>query len=543
LGNINLYKIDEQKQIDFVAYLEKKYDLIGNQHTLNKVVNKRELSFNLSFYLNDSCQDKPVEWNWILEHFEYNRISTRSNPRGILLIKEGSEMFACTFGFSYFIADKYCDTDFAFEFARRIEYKEIKTATLLSPSSKRNKAVNTYLNYSSLEFDSGESFAKIKVKADLPKDFELFTSNIEIGHSIKFNTLQDSVDSIINILTFVRQSMLRDEIYKIPVYNKVTNKDEIKKLDQHFSNDIEENPLLINLSELDIVGATEIFNNRDSYFDIKYRRKRKTTPHITEDIITAFIEEQGLTLFEGLDKVKIVSYGEHVHTERLYNLIDYVDDKARCLLSKGVWYYFNDDYLEYLKDSLEDIEVAYDPGYDFSTKIHNDFLKRKYLKESNYPDYLGKSKDEIQKKLKDKYYKEYAYNLLMEEHYKFECLDRFLIQINRSKVELADLYKDETLFSVKIGNASSTLCYAVDQSLTAAKLYKHELKNDLPKVEKMAIWFILDRRLPLKTCNGKPNINKLEMLSLKNKLDNWKKEIRLLGYTPLIRINYFNLSC
>ena len=38
--------------------------------------------------------------------------------------------------------------------------------------------------------------------------------------------------------------------------------------------------------------------------------------------------------------------------------------------------------------------------------------------------------------------------------------------------------------------------------------------------------------------NGVPNINALEMLMLKNRLDQWKKEVRLQGYTPLIRVNY-----
>lgn len=38
--------------------------------------------------------------------------------------------------------------------------------------------------------------------------------------------------------------------------------------------------------------------------------------------------------------------------------------------------------------------------------------------------------------------------------------------------------------------------------------------------------------------DGKPDINRLDMLMLKNRLDQWKKEVRLQGYTPIIYVNY-----
>jgi hypothetical protein len=200
--------------------------------------------------------------------------------------------------------DKYCDTDFAFDFARRVKYKEIKTTTLLSPGSKRNKVINTYIDYDNLEFDSGESFAKLKVKADLPDDFVLFTSSIEIGHSIKFELPNNTIDAIIDVLLYVENTLSNsDEIYKIPVFNKITNKESIKQLDDCFAANLKENPLLINLSELNIVGATEVFNNNDSSFEIKYGHKSKILIQLTSDSVTDFIQDCRLPLYEGLKKV------------------------------------------------------------------------------------------------------------------------------------------------------------------------------------------------------------------------------------------------
>ncbi|MNW66735.1 hypothetical protein D3C74_452350 [compost metagenome] len=57
------------------------------------------------------------------------------------------------------------------------------------------------------------------------------------------------------------------------------------------------------------------------------------------------------------------------------------------------------------------------------------------------------------------------------------------------------------------------------------------------KIVDVYLWFVLERNdLPL--IEGYPDINNLNMLILKNKLDQWKKEVRLLGYHPKIKINY-----
>ena len=340
MGQLNLYKIDAQKQEEFEAALADKYESVGNTQTISRTVCDQEVAFELSFYIDIPYGENSVEWNWILNFFGDNGVTSRSNPKGILVIKVNDELYACTYGFSFFIVDKYCDTDFAFEFARRVKYKEIKTTTLLSPSSKRNKVVNTYLDYNNLEFDSGESFAKLKVKAELPEDFSLFEAGIEAGHSIKFEMPNDTMGAVIDVLLYVQNTLLScAEIYKIPVFNKVSDKDMVERLNTRLAIALEGNPMAINLSELDIIGVTEIFNNNDSLFKIKYYRKTVTVPRLTAEIIIDFIQDCGLTLFDGLEKVKIVSFynGVPVRTDALYNLIDYIDDELRCVLSKGKW--------------------------------------------------------------------------------------------------------------------------------------------------------------------------------------------------------------
>ena len=100
-----------------------------------------------------------------------------------------------------------------------------------------------------------------------------------------------------------------------------------------------------------------------------------------------------------------------------------------------------------------------------------------------------------------------------------------------------DIYRDNGMFAVKFGSTSSKLSYAVDQSLEAIRAYHRKEVTIEAKIENVYLRFVLERSdLPL--INGYPDISQLNLLILKNKLDQWKKEVRLLGYRPIIKINY-----
>ena len=100
-----------------------------------------------------------------------------------------------------------------------------------------------------------------------------------------------------------------------------------------------------------------------------------------------------------------------------------------------------------------------------------------------------------------------------------------------------DLYKDEAMYVVKMGNTSGKLCYAVDQSLTSLKLHKSGNLPGMPVVRTAVLWLVLERG-HIEDDNGKPDLSRLNMVMLKNRLDQWKKEVRLMAIRPLIYINY-----
>lgn len=461
-------------------------------------------------------------------------------PKAVVLLKkENGAVYAITFGHAFFLIDKFCDRDFGFVFARKMNFQEIKTTTLTAPNSHRNKMVNTYVNYEELDFDSGESYAKLKAKAELPDEFTLFKPMVEIGTSIRVDSAENSLERATAIIAYIENIVDTEaDRHKIPVFTHIKDQERKRSLNERLNLFVETRHE-IHVSELEVIGATEVFNHNDYEFVLKYRRYKETVTSLSDDVLRSFCEANHIPLTEALN---IAVYSERdgmvFAPVCVRDMIDYTDDQERCLLSQGQWYQYNDDYLSYLQASISEITTYYEPQYDFSEEKYNAFIETKLLAERTELRYSGKSDKEIREQLQKKYYAERVFNLLMERDYGFENHDRVTVPVGNGTVEIMDLYKAETMFAVKIGSTSGKLCYAVDQSLEALKLYKHNQRDNMPVIKSVAIWFVLDRSRHIENEDGKPDINRLDMLMLKNRLDQWKKEVRLQGYTPIVYVNY-----
>lgn len=534
MSKINLYKIDDRFQRKFIENCDEKLEKCAVQ-----IYSMKNQDIEVGLYKEKGEHTKPLSWNWILEEFEQPQISIGSYPKAILVILIEDDYYAITFGSSFFLVDKFCDRDFAFNFARRVRYKEIKTTTSLLPNGIRNKSINTFINYEQLQFDSGESYAKLKVKLDLTDFPDYVAETIEIGNSLKFEFKTNKIENIIDMIFIIEQILTKEEIYKIPVFTKVIDKDKIAQLNHRLHENVSNDLNNIAISELDIIGVSEVFNNADTKFELWYGGKHDIIDDLTIGELQSFADKKKLTLATDILDIKVKSYynGTTFRTDKIRELIDYTDDTARCVLNKGNWYYFNDDYLSYLENSINEIETYYDSNYDFSGQIHNDFLETKYSQEKNEEAFKTLNKNQVIGKLKTKYYAERAFNIIREKD-GFKNYDRNTFMYGKASIELMDLLKDDSIYAVKIGNSSSKLCYAVDQSVSTLKTIKHGKFDEVSEIKNVVVWLILKRSpLSLKD-DGTPNLNDLNMLMLKNKLDAWKKEVRLLGLKPIIYINY-----
>lgn len=541
MGQINLYKIDNKKKAEFIERLTDKFEILGEQE-YKTTDEQNAIPYLVTTYVSKQEERKLPDWKWVLDEYDYTIPNTLAALKAILVIEKEDDLYAVTYGMAYFAVDKYCDTSFAFDFARRVKFKQVKTTTLTAPNSQRNKTVNVYLDYTNFTYDSGEAYAKIKAKMDVADGFTMHSELVEIGHSIKTKLPEDSIENILNFIEYVEKIREQDEIQKIPVFYKIKDEELIQELDARLSKKIKDNMDCINISELDIIGVTEVFNNNDASFTLKYKRKSTEVQELSKETIEQFVREINDFDFENdFLKIKVVSNknGESVRTDHMKRLIDYTDDAKKCLLLKGEWYKYNDDYLSYLRDSIDEIDVKYNLQYDFGKHELTAYQEKMYNIEKSLPEYAGKSSSEIKKNIKKKYYAERVFNNVMEEKYQFVNYDREIDTLNGEKIELMDLYKDKCMYAVKIGESSAKLSYAVDQSISSIMMYKHKELEHMPEVKTVVVWIILKRKDHLPERNGKPELNRLKMLTLKNRLDEWKKEVRVLGYTPIIWLNYW----
>lgn len=539
MGQINLYKIDAKKAIEFINKLGIGYRCIGEQEYTLK--DDEGNTYRISTYVDDAGQEKEVSWQWILDEYNHEPLRTVSSPKAVVVVENSGYMYALTYGMSYFAVDKFCDTDFAFDFARRISFKEIKTTTLTSPNAQRNKMINAYIDYKELEYDSGESYAKIKAKVDVDKGFKIHGKTIEIGHSIKTQLLENDMYSILRFIEYVEKTRLKEEKQKIPIFCKIKDTEVIKELDADLLERIEEDVDCINISEFDIIGATEVFNNNDTTYTLIHTSgEKKDIEELSKETIIEYVETNGLELRKDFLDIRVVcsKNGSRVCTEPIKKLIDFVNDERKSLLLKGDWYYFNEDYVQYLQDSISQIPTVYEKEYDFTTERYDAYLDKKYHEEKH--EYGGLTDEEIRKNIKNKYYAERAFNNILAEEYGFQNFDRQNAFIEGNRTEPMDLYKDGVALAVKIANTSSKLNYAVDQSLGTLKIYKHKLLPELPQIDSLGVWIILRKHKELPIEDGQPDLTKLQMISLKNRLDAWKKEVRLQGYKPVIYLNYWD---
>ncbi|HJK33086.1 MAG TPA: TIGR04141 family sporadically distributed protein [Methanocorpusculum sp.] len=559
---ISLYKIDNSKIEKFKNYVHshesgyvRKGDVQSVPYISDEDENATEIQYEVSLYYKPAQDERNLPWNWALRLFDEPDEKVKGSPSGFLLFQENqsTEMYVVTFGYAYFKVDQYCDKNWAFDFAKRSRFQNFKITALNSPASKLNKKINTYRDvYEDLDFESGDALTKLKGNISLESGFTLFKPTIEFGNSIKFSVDTLTLIHICRIIKYVESTIKNSEItQKIPYYNLIRDeekkKNHLQKLRDLISTSSENlRELPIDFSEFQICGTNIIFNNDDE-ISYSYYRTSTTCNTISIDSLSTFVQENHILPEKLLDVwIVVKENGNEKYRKKILDIISYVDIGEHTLLIDGNWYEYNEDFLEYLKESISEIPVEYDPGLNYSKEIHKQYIESEFEIQKDLPENASLSEQDLHKILEQKYYTERYFNEAMKREHGYILEDRQLSTVVShssqqcpTKVEPMDLWKDETMYSVKFGKASSTFCYLVDQSLIAAKLIHKKQIYQERTVKKVCIWIVLDRAEELpNTGDGNPDLNSLNMFLFKCKLDNWKKEIRHMGFTPLVRVNY-----
>lgn len=522
----NIYKVKAEK-------LE---GLIDKLHTVGLREQKTHISnsYSMSFYFSEEIKNNKIWWWKTYRNFFNDGVKEPTNTFhfGMLLCRDTNKpenIYAVSLGKAHFYLSKFIQYDFGIDLAARMadEHTILLKKSRYFASSKRQD-VSSYQKFQPNSYEPGESVNHLKLKAS---DVELWG-----GRSIVFaDSIQMDMDrtpmELAEIFDRIDTTMASAEIIHLPKLEAVAG-DLCTELDKLLFNSIKTKQGYVAVEEFYVYGVSICFSfhNYDYRLSAKKKKDRGLALKnlgntLTIEDISGFLEEH-----EDIDdindlRIQFQCDGYSPFTQSLKELLDLpIDyDGYHYFLNHGEWYKFNQTFMEYLKGSLEGLETLIQEPLDEADYVRwRDDKQRQIDAEEPVEDKLT--------------YREIYFNKKQCSDNGYTLLDRQLIQIQsmagdkkQYRVEVADLYKDGEIISVKIATASQDLIYNVEQSRDSVELIKRGEINFDHKLEKAALWFVFDREI-----NRITEFNSIQFLLA---IESWQKAIKKLGLTPRIYIS------
>lgn len=470
---------------------------------MEKVSSRTSESWNMDFFLSRKPNGTKIGWvETFIEHLgDVAPLPENLIHFGTFLVFNESVCYAVSLGKTHFYLRPYCDTDFGLQLAERIvDQGNLKTKHSKMFGSKKNKVITTYQKGSAVDYSSGESMHFLRAKTI---DADAWGKVASFGHSVLLN-LDIEPSDLPEIIEQIETTLLSDPILRLPkvmrIRDEATQKDLDTKLIDAILTPAEDTDITEN--DVSLSGVEFIFSDQFQYtFYVKKGVRDSSSAHdLSLDRLRSFLSNNRIDLRRFLNDVRIEIKGEYRKpwSVGLKDVLDFIAPESRRCLIDGKWHEFNQSYLDYLQEKVDEI-----------TPIFQD-------------DVTGNEPTFNEARSADGY---------------VNC-DRDLVVLDKKyRIEATDLIKDETLFFVKFGDPRK-MNYVVDQSVAAIRILKqHKKKLKIAgidqKVKKICLWLVLDDR-----AKRIEKLSELNSLILHMKLVDWKREVDEAGFSPLVYISW-----
>ncbi|NHB57600.1 TIGR04141 family sporadically distributed protein [Acinetobacter sp. 194] len=524
---INTYNIYSLKVEEFSGLLEK-IKSVGLVEQKSQIYD----NYEMTFYFSEKVEGNDIWWFETYKEFINVQGKTPKNifHFGLLICKNEdnpNEIYAVSLGKSHFYLAKFIKPNFGITLAVRMgdEKTTILKKSRYFTGTKRHE-VSSYENFNVNSYESGESVEHLKIKAS---NHEIWgDKNIIFADSIQLN-VNKSPNELAQILNEISDTLNNEEIIKLPKLEPVTDVDLIKVFDSKILSLLNQD-FCIGVEEINISGVNISFRFNEHNYELIYKKDRRQLANLDlgnslDDLrISEFIKTNGVTDIDDLYlRFKIEDSGRF--TQPLKEILDFYinHDGFHYFLKCGKWFKFNETFTEYLKKSLEQLEINF----------KQDLIECKYLDWKIAKETKIKEGEEIDNKIT---YREYYFNLTLCNNYGYELLDRQLKEIQslnvkakKYKVEIADLYKDNEIISVKISENPQDLIYNIEQSKSSLELIKQGKISFDYNLESASLWLVLEKPI-----SSIIEINSIQFLLA---LDSWKKHVEFFGLKPKIYIS------
>lgn len=524
----NIYKIQEK-----LAQLVTKLEAVGLCEQKTHISN----NYSMTFYYSENIVGNDIWWWETYRDFFKDDAVKPVNifHFGILLchhIENPEHIYAVSLGKAHFYLSKFIKHDFGMELAVRMADEN----TILLKKSRyftgiKRQDVSSYQQFHPNGYEPGESVDHLKLRAS---DIDLWGErNIIFADSIQMNMDRDPI-ALAEIFDQIEESMGDEEIIRLPKLEPV-DFELSSELDKLLFNSIKTRKGKVSVEEFHVYGVEICFSFHDYDYRLSAKKpggagtyRKHVGSYLTVDEISDFLIDH-----DDIDDINVVRVqfriGDHgKFTQELKEILDIpiAHGGYHYFLRNGDWYKFNQTFMDYLKHSLETISTVPKEPLDEADYIcWRDEKQRKI-----------NAKEPVDDKLT---YREIYFNKKQCADHGYLLLDRQLTQLQsmergkkQYRIEVADLFKDKEIISVKISNTSPELIYNIEQSRDAVELIKRgEIEFD-KEITSAALWFVFEDDIQKIT-----EFNSIQFLLA---IESWQKLVRSLGLTPRIYISKHN---
>lgn len=509
MPKFNIYKIAKSKQ----SSLTQKLEAVGLKQSVKKSINK----CTLTFYFDPVPEGTNIWWVDFFSDFISDDLSKIKNRcyYGALIVEYQKHLFAISFGKSHFYLQEFAEIDFGVDLGTRIiDDKSIDLKNTKLFGGVKKKSITAYRSKTNIDIDSGESIAFLKGESINRKKWG---NKVSCGTSVQLSLPLTHPKDLSGLIIDIVKVLKTSPRFRIPRANEVKSKAKKERLEEKLAEAINQGLTMLSVEEQSVSGVEFIFQKDYELCLISNRKKYCLNDGTSIIELKNYILDSGLKISkENLSKIKVRAkdFTGKGFTKNIKYFLDYIDDD-NYFLDQGIWSHFNQDYLNFLYKSVDQLTIQCDEDLNFAQNDFDTFLSK------------------ISEKEKSKWYAERFFNEKVADE--FDCLDRDMSPWGSNKVEVCDLLKNNEIYAVKIGQPQK-LCYAIDQSLTSLKYIQQNkgfsYKNQTIKPEKIGLWLVLERKSKLK------KLSEIRSITFLMKLNNWRKKVVDAGYEAVVKVNY-----
>ncbi|MDN6864176.1 DUF6119 family protein [Pseudomonas rhodesiae] len=509
MAALNIFKI-------YTAQLDNLVEsLTANNLTFVQEIGREheEKRFNLRLFFTQSAYPTPIKWTADLaKNFQIEEKSTPHYAAAVIVTFD-DQAFVLSYGSAHFYISKFSDLDFGIDIASRL-LSSFKIKSSQEFSGSRLRSIDTYKIISDLAYEAGEAVDYIR---GIPADITMWGRNISCGHSVHLRHRKFGVENCHLICQRLVRVLEGDIVKQIPRRIMIHQQDVILQQDQKLIEAIENDLYMADISPTQLSGVALMFPEERDYVLRTPKQRFVLNDELELTTLRTIAREDFDGDYEALFNATVAILGDDGETQitTLKDILDYKDEEG-YYLEGGRWHRYDLTYLNTIRQEVNRIDTRFS-------------IEMPLFNYEAFEIWKGQQTGRVK-------YAERFVNVTLAENFGYCDGDRDLSSPEGATVEVADLFKDETIFIVKIGEPQK-LNYAIDQAMASLSVLERssfiaQVNGTDFYVKQVCLWLFIERQTDIE------RLSDLNSLIFLTKLANWRKFTLLRGRIPIVNISY-----